>query len=40
VLRDVGSGLGDAVGAVGHGVGEVAADIKERFSHWRRNSGD
>lgn len=40
VLRDVGSGLGDAVGAVGHGVGEVAADIKERFSHWRRHSGD
>lgn len=38
MVRDIGSGLGDAVGAVGSGVGDVAADIKDRFNHWRRQS--
>ncbi|OYD71893.1 M48 family metallopeptidase [Rhodococcus sp. OK302] len=38
MVRDIGSGLGGAVGAVGNGVGDVASDIKERFTHWRRSS--
>ncbi|MFD9682419.1 M48 family metallopeptidase [Rhodococcus sp. NPDC059969] len=38
MVRDIGSGLGGAVGAVGNGVGDVASDIKERFTHWRKSS--
>ncbi|MGC0365796.1 Zn-dependent protease with chaperone function [Rhodococcus sp. 27YEA15] len=37
-IRDLGSGFGGAVGAVGNGVSDVASDIKDRFTHWRKNS--
>ncbi|MCQ4121558.1 M48 family metallopeptidase [Rhodococcus tibetensis] len=40
MLREIGSGLGGAATVVGNGVGEVATDIKDRFNHWRRGSGN
>ena len=39
-LKDVGGSVGTAASAVGHGVGEFANDMRDRFSNWRRPAAD
>ncbi|EFV13805.1 M48 family metallopeptidase [Segniliparus rugosus] len=36
-LRDIGGGVGSAVGAVGRNVGDIASDIGKRFADWRKD---
>ena len=38
MVRDTVADWAVRVGAVGNGVGDVASDIKERFTHWRKSS--